>query len=730
MSTTRRQSGRLAKQALSIKETNDPKSQEKSPKRGSATINSDDEEESDEEHDVESDASQYERPVKRQKTSTKKSTARSGTVWKRKADKKCYITPIPLAILLEIFGHLEPKDLIRLARTNHAFRGQLLSTASKSIWEAARENVDGPDCPPDLSEHRWARLLYGPARCQSCGANNIQRVDYGLRRRACTKCLKANLVVAFSFKNEFPHLDKTVLDLLPYTNIGGFAHGHASKNRFYWIPDIKAMAKELEAHKHDVEMRVIGAQKKLEDLKNERIAMAEAAVDHAAICTAWLRQLAIRRQENDRQQKEQRHKAIEAKFLNLGYLEADVVSIRYQTRVYLAAAFTDRMWDKIRPELEPIVQKSKEKRLEDEREARIRARTQLVEDIYKEYKKTLAPSQWRYLPGLYEVAQLPAFSILVNAPDDMNVETVHFKEAAESLPEFAAPWPAAREVELVQLVHDARTSDSGLSSQSSSATASSPLDLATTVFTCAQHCNSTTGGVLFGRDAAVHRCREPNYGLSTRTEIPVKTILKFSTRLSTAAASIVAQAGLDATRATCAEMDGLDLRLLCIACPPRRDPATQKTSYDAYSWREAVSHFLFCRYSTPIWRRLTSAESQKVRANELDDSTLAWSCSHCPLHLDNWQTLEDVTGHVKTVHAIANPTFPGDLFRYLNASRAPEPFFSPAVEFHCKRCPQSKGKGNSVRRGFVMRGVIDHLKNQHKVSNPGPKDWEQVAQSI
>ncbi|KAJ6595671.1 hypothetical protein DFH09DRAFT_1135288 [Mycena vulgaris] len=743
MSTARRQSGRLASQMVpsaKVEESSASKIQVKprtgSGKRKPVEVEAFDSEDSDEEaSDVESDASEYgKQPVKRQKL---KKTTSSGKLLKRNGQSAtCYLTTIPLDVLLEIFIQLEPKDLILLARTNHAFRGQLLSRASNNIWKKARENIDGPDCPDDFSEQRWAHLLYAEAKCESCGARNIQRVDFGLRRRVCTRCLKANLVVTSSFSKHFPHLEDTILDLIPYTNIGGFAHGHPSRSKFYWKPDIENMTQKLAIHERDIHMRVIGARKRLEDFTAERIALVATAVEHAEICNDWSRQSAIRRQNEEILKCDQRSNAIKDKFVTLGYTEVDISCIRHHSSVRQTSQLTDRVWNKIYPELEPLIQATRDRRLKAERAALIAARTLLAEDIYKGYKKTLVPARWRYLPGLYEILQLPAFDIVVNAPDDVNVDLTHFKEAADALPGFVVSWAAIRKTELVQLIESVGTTSPGpLDAQdgllSSVATLNTQsLDLATSVFACAQHpCSGYPAprlAIIGWEAAAGHQCRLSSYHFSSRAHNLIETILKFSKAGSTAAASLVTLAALNEKQATCTEMDGLDLRFLCLACPVRAAP-NNKQSYNAFSWRAAVSHFLAVNHSAPLWRLLNNAETQQVKADEGSDPTLSWSCNHCPQFLDEYHTFSHITDHVKAVHAIVNPTAPADLFRYLDLPRPPVAFLAarpPILQYRCKRCPTGS------KRTFKLDGVQSHLKDKHKVLNPvGNQDWVEAVQS-
>jgi len=167
-------------------------------------------------------------------------------------------------------------------------------------------------------------------------------------------------------------------------------------------------------------------------------------------------------------------------------------------------------------------------------------------------KKTLQPAQWCYLPGLYEVIHLPVFSIVVNAADDVDVEAIHFKDAADVLPGFAVSWVAARKTQLAQLVDQARTSGSASGKQDGPASSDTmSLDLATTVFKCAQR---SCSGLLSARKqdntligweaAAAHHCRDDGHAyLARNSNILLETILEFSVSGSTAAFTTMLKTG-------------------------------------------------------------------------------------------------------------------------------------------------------------------------------------------
>ena len=66
-----------------------------------------------------------------------------------------------MALLLQIFGHMHPRDLLSLARTTKDFRTFLMSRDAAPFWKAARQQVeDLPECPEHLSEPAYANLVF------------------------------------------------------------------------------------------------------------------------------------------------------------------------------------------------------------------------------------------------------------------------------------------------------------------------------------------------------------------------------------------------------------------------------------------------------------------------------------------------------------------------------------------------------------------------------------------
>ncbi|KAF9257118.1 hypothetical protein L218DRAFT_796271, partial [Marasmius fiardii PR-910] len=65
----------------------------------------------------------------------------------------------------QIFGHLEPFDLLHLSRTDKDLRNLLMSkTSPLSVWKSARKNVTLHDPAPYMSEPAFAHVIF-ECRC-------------------------------------------------------------------------------------------------------------------------------------------------------------------------------------------------------------------------------------------------------------------------------------------------------------------------------------------------------------------------------------------------------------------------------------------------------------------------------------------------------------------------------------------------------------------------------------
>ncbi|KAG7450036.1 uncharacterized protein BT62DRAFT_1002371 [Guyanagaster necrorhizus] len=81
----------------------------------------------------------------------------------KRRETRAATTVLARRYLLEIFGHLLPYDILRLARSTRNFRRLIMHPSSLSCWGASLANVlDLPDPFPGMTEPAWVNLVFNP----------------------------------------------------------------------------------------------------------------------------------------------------------------------------------------------------------------------------------------------------------------------------------------------------------------------------------------------------------------------------------------------------------------------------------------------------------------------------------------------------------------------------------------------------------------------------------------
>lgn len=245
-------------------------------------------------------------------------------------------------ILMEIFGHLHPLNLLHLARTTKAFRRILMHKSSVFLWKAARANVPGlPDCPPDLSEPQWANLVFDP-HCHFCIHPNIRTVDWLLRIRICAECTKLHLTdgAIYFDDDDFDYLFGAITIRCGRYGRSEFLIDEYEqvKNRYHAIED-------SDARDTFVEMR----QQLIEQIE-----------EHASLCIAWADAKALLRSDELDHLRASRQQAIVEKLVSLGWGdEIDKIPDLVKTPQLL----TERIWKNISKQMIEYMEEMKTKRL-------------------------------------------------------------------------------------------------------------------------------------------------------------------------------------------------------------------------------------------------------------------------------------------------------------------------------------------------------------------------------
>ncbi|GAA6007277.1 hypothetical protein JCM10207_001568 [Rhodosporidiobolus poonsookiae] len=163
--------------------------------------------------------------------------------------KLAMVQALPVELLLEIFSHLGPKELLALSNTSKTYHTLLAAPGSTSLWKAAREPFKLPDLEIDnLTELQYAQLVFG-TKCQVCGTKRVKHADWFLLRRICVDCRKEKLVHLDQLKRDRKDLHSLARDCVLQTYALGLVQDLEYYSNILWdlehVPD--AASKQLAA---------------------------------------------------------------------------------------------------------------------------------------------------------------------------------------------------------------------------------------------------------------------------------------------------------------------------------------------------------------------------------------------------------------------------------------------------------------------------------------------------
>ncbi|TFK65185.1 hypothetical protein BDN72DRAFT_962693 [Pluteus cervinus] len=672
-------------------------------------------------------------PAKRARTVTGDVSASATPARKARRTRQGKLSSImdlPLDVLFEILGLVEPQDLLSLTLANKTLRSNLMTRGAISVWKSVFERVGAPPCPPDVSHPAWAFLLFGGSRCHKCNTSNVHYVDYALRRRLCRECRKKNLVAVRRFAHYFPDYDKGILDLLPYTNVGGWVTHSTSSSRYYWKDDVYAIVKELGPYQKGIQLRTPNAKQKLDDFKAARLAYVKQIVDSVPTYCDWERKASQQKFEDSSNGREQRKNEITRRLLALGHDQRDVNHLWFRSES--DKPLTDRGWAMIRAGLEKDVDERKATRLEREKADRVYARQKIFREAFRDFKRSLCPSEWSALPLFERLCNATIFFTMLQDDTEPPVGKPDFLKALDHISELT---PAIMQETKTTLKSNVKTLPfeiiAGATMLSASQAASmteeagvDPLDLAVTVLSCGNHYPQTP---QWGFDAIwQHKCSRPSYLAPNALYLnKAPFIMRMNEDSIWAAGARVAVALIKL------DMDDLDARFIYDTLPAQARSGNDKV-YPVYSWRKAVMTLGNNHFGRGSWRVLNREETLacKIKENQEPFNDIScWTCAHCAEYVNGFAARSVVEHHIKTQHGLPEPVEPTDLFispevllpfpdfGTLTVCGPPPPppvvkqavVTAPNKTFYCKMCPNPKG------RLFVENGVKSHLKDRHKL---------------
>ncbi|KAJ2918277.1 hypothetical protein MD484_g2103, partial [Candolleomyces efflorescens] len=581
----------------------------------------------------------------------------------RRRNKLSLFPTMPLDILFEILGHLGPRDLLNLSRTNKEFCKMMLSSNTVTVWKAARQRFNAPEPPRDFTEPRWAALLFEHS-CQSCGTKTVLGgIDWKIRMRLCSECKKSHLLCNrdAAWIMTFRGYDPSMFDYIPSTNKRPWTAQTADPNfrnrRLYWDEEVHAIAKEWNARRTAIQSSP-EAWEDFEAWKKERGELLKSITSMIPVYMKWQKEYEGVKEGVKEENRCKRLEAVVSRFLELGYTSEDVrnaISVRTDGIYTGTPNVTTAAWNKLRPKLEPVVEMERKRRIARIMLPLISKRLKIFEDVYNNHLTKLKPSErYRCPPADYFRLDSEISRVLES---DMTVDVT--ADDFLSMMDYVDGCIAKFQAEKKASALNSAISNAGVDVD----TAEGALDLAIHVFRC-DGARWTQHSLIGWPMMASHCCI--NGRVYTPTLPPEHWIPKFCSKLelnvpaSQKAAELVVLAGLDPQTATIADMDEMDPRfVLDLSSVPNE----WVDGYFVFSWSEAVCMILklpihlpsssqiqfqilysqgsldltaaglpSSRYPSNLKFILASPEeTKKARQHTLSvrESADAWSCNHC-----------------------------------------------------------------------------------------------------
>ncbi|OCH87407.1 hypothetical protein OBBRIDRAFT_781679 [Obba rivulosa] len=632
---------------------------------------------------------------KRRKVNTARSPPKKN-VLKEKGKRTCRRTlsmlpDMPLDILFEIFGHLHPLDILHLARTTKALRNVLMQRSAVSIWKQARKQIeDLPDCPPDLSEPQYARLLFDP-HCHFCLTARVMTVLWACRARCCKSCMSEHVTESSSLYNLMSDFKK-----LPISKMVPMEF----RNKPIFLKrDALALREQITAVGDDKE--------KLEEFGKTKVEEVQAIETHARAVAAWQDEQAERRGFELETIRYNRMRSIMSKLSELGYqVDLEKMSEDFKVEfedhplVKQPKELTARIWNNIREPMLAYMERVRADRLARERCQHMCLRIIFVKQLLDIFSLVCPPRT--YLPSTADFCVMPEFKRSLMVPPEEPPPRGELLDAFACILELCARWRGETSARLLPLLPPPPGSAPG-------AAPLSRLGLATTFFRC-KRCPAGWNAIGYPRVLA-HECLTVRAAIDTGAATPEAHLhnalaltvgeqpwnragdrVAWHEEAHHAARRIVRAVGADPERATWEELDALDARVVCTAC-------MHGDCVRVMTWRTAVKHALRSHSGAAApkakWVKLNEGDTEQVQDEEAEvvEAELEilgdWACMRCRSQRMKY---DELMVHLIDDHTIDNPEEDEDYTLHLDSSTGPG---EPMLEQHM---PVSELTTPKVRR--------------------------------
>ncbi|KAH8108769.1 hypothetical protein DFH11DRAFT_1631209 [Phellopilus nigrolimitatus] len=259
---------------------------------------------------------------------------------------------VPIDIFCEIATHLSPHDLLTMARASKSLRGLLMSKNSKPIWRAARESVELPECPTDLSEPKYADLIYCKG-CYMCDTPRAQTLHFPLRLRLCKHCSEKYIVPRHRIRGyDIVGSEESVFNMVPYDQL---YHFFSLDIKYHNVDEVKAVWEKYQSYE-------LGSEERNRYVQRRKELVQEMSATSTKVLT-WMS--AQRREKEISQQAnaKAREQSIREKLKELSYTDMDLditldsaaLRSKWRKLVKEPKPITNRIWNNILPQLRKLI---------------------------------------------------------------------------------------------------------------------------------------------------------------------------------------------------------------------------------------------------------------------------------------------------------------------------------------------------------------------------------------
>ncbi|KAJ7905820.1 hypothetical protein B0H14DRAFT_3420979 [Mycena olivaceomarginata] len=570
---------------------------------------------------------------------------------------------MPLDILFEIFGRLDPPDVLRLARTTKDLRNVLMSRSARSIWKSAFLNdPDLPGLPEGLNEPQYANLAFSP-HCNSCFTAGENTILWAFQLRLCQKCMEGRF-------DEWHKVSKKLPGKLMSENISLLRHAMSSAHRFLYSHEEAA-----EINEQLVKLKK-GDPKKFDGFCDERRKRVEGIQAHATQAQMAGPKRLVRMQRMREEAQERRRNAICERLRELGY--ADEVEFINDTRPEMLSkhslvkseiVLTDRVWDDMRPRLVELMQSVTEKMQRRKRKSLLKKRQRLFLSILQGFIQERPIDEVN--PRAIDVCVLSHVKAMLE-DDSMDAYTTEesFQDLVDDFPRMFEEWRESKTLGLLALLPGHNKDDSDF------------LLRATTYFRC-DGCSEPIAYPRILAHACLselqhgHRNREDDVALlctnldSEPWNYDGKRVSYYPTA-EASAKSVVRGCGLDVNMTTAQDMDDVNPWLECLRC------SHKVKGRAVFRWRKAILHDMYhaAAGQTFTWRLLSDAGAEAAEA--LQQKTFE-TCYNDPpeyvcIRCRQQNSFLQMRGHLRISHSVDNPEVEEDYVLRVDASMDQPPF--------------------------------------------------------